>query len=90
DKVVFALLPGAALAGSIFAFAQEKRQGSARGFDPRAVPHMTLLDDTKSFADVVLEEPIVMPVTDFVLVRSLYGKAESRRPRSRSRCAALV
>ncbi|MBN8940923.1 MAG: 2'-5' RNA ligase family protein [Rhizobiales bacterium] len=52
------------------------RQGLAQGFDTRAVPHMTLLYDTKSFADVALEAPIVMPVTDFVLVRSLYGKAE--------------
>ncbi|WP_170182131.1 2'-5' RNA ligase family protein [Phreatobacter stygius] len=52
------------------------RQRLPPGFDTRAVPHMTLLYDSRSFADVVLEAPIVMPVTDFVLVRNLYGKAE--------------
>lgn len=52
------------------------RQRLHPGFDARAVLHMTLLYDVRSFPDVVLETPIVMPVCDFVLVRSLYGKGE--------------
>ncbi len=49
-------------------------QGLHPGFNPGALLHMTVLYDETVIADVVLDTPIVMPVRDVVLVRSLYGQ----------------
>lgn len=50
------------------------RQGLHPGFDPNGLLHLTVLYDAKLIPALVLDVPIVMPVCDFVLVRSLYGQ----------------